>query len=131
MKRYSYILGLLFITTLGISKSFGQGVADITTQLCYNWTVSAIVIDGAEVAPPALNAGDKITITADKNVNMIINGVGYAGTWSVSDNGMWMSIVLSESTATRLKIVELTDTKLTVDHVGQDNMHTILVFNHL
>jgi len=62
---------------------------------------------------------------------MILNGVGYAGTWSVSDNGMWMTIVLSESTATRLKIVELTDSKLTVDHVGQDNIHTVLVFNHL
>ncbi len=131
MKKYALLVTVLFISILSTNAVKAQGVADINTQLCHNWTISSLVVDGAEIPAPALNMSDKLTIGADNSIDMIINGVGFAGTWSVNNTGVWMTIVLSESTAMRLKIMEITDTKLKVDYVGDDNLHTILVFGHL
>lgn len=130
MKKYTQLLSVLFIVLVGSMQVKAQGVVDVNTQLSHNWIISALVIDGGEVAPPALNMNDRITINADNTLDMIINGEGFAGTWSVTANGMFITIVLSESNAMRLKIVELSDTKLIVDYVAADYVHTVLAFTH-
>lgn len=131
MKKYALLVTVLFISILTANTIKAQVAVDINTQLCHNWTITSLVVDGAEIAAPALNINDKINISVDNSIDLILNGVGFAGTWSVNNTGVWMTIVLSESTAMRLKIMELTDTKLKVDYVGEENQHTILVFGHL
>jgi hypothetical protein len=128
MKRFFFLVTILLITAT--TQQTKAQVADFNTQLCHNWTISAVELYGAEVPAEGANAGDKLNINADKTIDMILNGHGYAGTYRVSEDGTWMSISLSETTAMRLKILELTDTKLKVDHI-EDNIHYVLVFTHL
>ena len=78
MKKYALLVTVLFISILSTNAVKAQGVADINTQLCHNWTISALVVDGAEIPAPALNINDKLTIGADNSIDMIINGVGFA-----------------------------------------------------
>jgi len=131
MKKYALLVSVLFISIISANAVKAQGAVDINTQLCHNWTITSVVIDGAEILAPVLNVNDKLNIGTDNSIDMIINGVGFAGTWSINNTGVWMTIILSESTAMRLKIMEITGTKLKVDYVGDDNLHTILVFGHL
>lgn len=130
MKRFSRILSVLFISFIGNSVIQAQVATDLELQLCHNWTISAIEVMGAEAAVPALNANDKINIQNDKTIDLTINGNSYAGTWTVNEAGTWMTIALPGNIGMRLKLVELTDTKLKVDYVDEAAVHTILIFAH-
>ena len=130
MKRFSRILSVLFISFIGNSVIQAQVATDLELQLCHNWTISAIEVMGAETAVPDLNANDKVNIHNDKTIELTIDGTNYAGTWTVNDEGTWMTIALPGNTGMRLQLAEVTDTKLKVDHINESGDHTIFIFAH-
>lgn len=125
----SFIIVMTFVAT-GYNIKAAVVTPD-TNPICKTWNITAETVLGVDQAPEASMAGDKLIINEDNTISVKFMGIESTGTYNLVGDNTWLSISLADGTALRLKVLSVTATTLTVDHVNSASEHRIFVFTAL
>ena len=129
MKKYFVLFTFLFSSNFFLQAISGNYNPLITDPLFQHWLLDAVIVDGVEVEPGAIMVDDILYINEDNTIQTILSGITLNGTWMIDQTNTLLTITSTDLTSfLRLRILEMTDTILKVQHVNEEGVVTILLF---
>ena len=120
---------ITLVSNSGIIKA--SVMPPVTNPFCKTWNLTGEIVTGVEQAPEAIMAGDKLIINEDLTITVTFNGVETDGTYVLVGDNTWLSISLNDGSSLRLKVLNITETTLQVEHINAESVHRIFVFTAL